>query len=195
MARPAYSVSENEGMRERLADGALLLFRNAGAEGVSLRKLAAYMGMSHTLLYRYFENKEALFTSIRVESINTLHGMLLSDDDPTQPLEIRARAAAQALIRYGTEFPKEYRFVFASDQPDLDSNQHLLRIRHQVFDHMVNMVDGAAEHESVKMDARVWVHLAWAMLHGMLILNDNQQLVEGCSFDDMVESALELLFR
>lgn len=194
MARPAYSVDESDEIRERLVQGALGLFGESGPEGLSLRKLASRMNVSHTLLYRYFENKEALFTSIRIASIQKLYEMLLMADVEEAPLVSRIRVAAQTLIQFGRENPKEYRFVFASEQPDLESNAALLSIRHQVFDHIVGIVENADEPLNLTMAPRVWVHLAWAMLHGILILDDNHQLVEGCTFDEVVESALEMLF-
>ena len=41
-------------MRCQLVDAGLALYRSAGLEAVSLRRLADAVGISHTLPYRYF---------------------------------------------------------------------------------------------------------------------------------------------
>jgi AcrR family transcriptional regulator len=57
---PRYSLShaEVESTRQRLCTTALALFREGGIDAVTFRGLADAAGASHTLPYRYFENKE-----------------------------------------------------------------------------------------------------------------------------------------
>lgn len=193
MARPAHSDKENEQMRKRLAKGALELFRQLGHEDVSLRRLAGYAGVSHTLLYRYFENKEGLFTAVRVASLNLLYDMFCQADSKSNPPLVRLRNAAEALLCYGRTYPAEYRFVFSAEQPDLAKRKTLLALRHKVFGHIVEIAQEAKEQGVITMEPRTWVHLAWATLHGILTLNESNQLIEGRSVDDLANSALDLL--
>lgn len=193
MARPANSDSANERMRERLAGAALRLFREAGPEGVSLRKLSQELGVSHTMLYRYFDNKDALFTAVRVASLQVLHGALLEADVAAAPVLTRIRAAVQALVSFGLQYPREYRFLFADEQPELSGNHALLQLRHQVFDHIVMIATVAQRQQVIALEPRTWVHMAWALLHGILTLRESNQLLEGRQFDELLEPALTLL--
>lgn len=193
MARPANTEVDDERMRTRLAAGALALFRQYGLEAVTLRRLATQMGVSHTMLYRYFESKEALFTAVRLASLQALHQQLDAADNAAQGSLQRIRAVAEALIRFGIEHAREYRFLFSAEQPALAENAELLALRHGVFDHIVAIAEAAAAQGLIRMEPRTWVHMAWALLHGLLTLNESNQLLEGRSFSELVDAALEVL--
>ena len=193
MARPANTEVDNARMRVRLADGALTLFRQHGLEAVTLRRLAMQMGVSHTMLYRYFESKEALFTAVRLASLHALQQQLDAADDTAQDSLSRIRAVSEALIRFGIEHAREYRFLFSAEQPALAENAELLALRHGVFDHIVAIAEAAAAQGVITMEPRTWVHMAWALLHGLLTLNESNQLLEGRSFSELVDAALAVL--
>lgn len=174
-------------------DGALELFRDGGIKAISLRKLAQHVGVSHTMMYRYFGSKEDLLTAIRVSSLSALQQNLLEADDPNEDVSQRIRAAAVALIDFGMRRPREYRFIFAEEQPQLDSKHALLKLRHTVFDHIVALADEARSQGLIAQDARTWVNIAWGLLHGMLILEENNQLLQGRQFGELLDPALEML--
>ena len=52
-------------MRERILDATIELARQEGLEGVSIRKIADRIGVSHMLLYSYFENRAAIIQALR----------------------------------------------------------------------------------------------------------------------------------
>lgn len=193
MARPANSEQDDAKMRERLATAALSLFRESGLDGVSLRKLAAHLGVSHTLLYRYFDGMEGLFTALRLASLRLLFERLQAADDiDAKPLE-RIRASTRALVEFAQEHPREYRFLFSAEQPHLAQQPELLALRHRVFDHIVDIAQVAKKQRLIAIDPRTWVHMAWALLHGLLTLQESNQLLEGRQFDDLVDAALKVL--
>ena len=169
------------------------MFRDGGIDAVSLRRLADHVGVSHTTLYRYYSNKGALLDAIRMGSLFELKECLLEADDPTIPVLERIRAAALALIRFGTQHPHEYRFVFADEQPDLRRQKELVDLRHKIFDHIVELAEEAENTGLIALDARTWVHIAWSTLHGMLILQESKQLLEGRRFEELLTPALDTL--
>jgi AcrR family transcriptional regulator len=193
MARPASTALDEARMREQLARGALALFREGGIDAVSLRKLAGHLGVSHTMLYRYFDSKEALFTAVRLASLDLLYEQLCRADVPSAPPLERVRAVSQALIRFGLEYAREYRFLFSAEQPRMEQQPELLALRHRVFDHIVDIAKAAKQGQLIAMDPRTWVHLAWSMLHGLLTLHESNQLLEGRRFEDLIDAALEVL--
>ena len=94
---------------------------------------------------------------------------------------------------FGLLRAREYRFVFADEQPQLEPSHPLLRLRHSVFNHIVELAEEAKRKNLIALDARTWVHIAWALLHGMLILKESNQLLEGRQFEDLLEPALDTL--
>lgn len=192
MPRPAYTSDENEEIRQRLADGALVLFREEGLENLTLRKLAARMDVSHTKLYRYFENKDALLSTVRIASLQIYYDLLRNNDPVNSGPMARLRQAGLSLQEFAAKYPLDYQFLFASDQPSDDPE--LLSLRHDVFDYVVSIAEMAIGPEHPYKDARTFANLAWAMLHGLISLNYRNQLIEGRSFEQLMGSALDHLF-
>ena len=65
MPRRALTPDEIQSFRNRATEAATALFAQHGVEGVSMRRLAAEMGCSPMTLYRYFENRDELFATVR----------------------------------------------------------------------------------------------------------------------------------
>lgn len=193
MARPANTDIENERMRERLATGARELFRHGGVSELSLRKLSDHVGVSHTMLYRHFANKDDLLTAMRVSSLSALQQRLQQADNPGEPVLVRIRSAAVALVEFGRKHAREYRFIFADDQPRLNTEHPLMKLRHGVFDHIVALAEEAKGQGLIALEARTWVHIAWGLLHGILVLEESNQLLEGRDFDELLKPALDTL--
>ena len=56
--------------RERLVDAAEHLFAEHGLEAVTMRQLAAELGVSPMTPYRYFEDKDAILAAVRARAFN-----------------------------------------------------------------------------------------------------------------------------
>src|SRR5215510_13664573 len=54
-----------ETFRERLCDVAEQMFASHGPEGVTMRQLAAELGVSSMTPYRYFKDKDAILAAVR----------------------------------------------------------------------------------------------------------------------------------
>ena len=65
MPRPRKTEEEIQAMRERILDAAFALLQQEGIEGVSIRKIADRISVSHMSLYHYFENRAAIVKSLR----------------------------------------------------------------------------------------------------------------------------------
>lgn len=65
MPRPKRSEAEIAEMRERILDAARDILVTEGADSISIRAIAERVGVSHMVLYSYFENREALLRALR----------------------------------------------------------------------------------------------------------------------------------
>lgn len=193
MVRPAFSEQENDAIRRTLVDGALELFRQVEPEELSLRKLADHLRMSHTKMYRYFDNKNSLLAAVKIRSLETLH-QFLSENDPVEADPVtRLHAASSALFNFCTEHRKEYLFLF-SEANTADEIAELIQLRHKVFNYIVEIAKIAHTEGYTTLDGRTLAHLSWATLHGLFLLNFGGQLMEGRTFEELLESAAEHLF-
>jgi AcrR family transcriptional regulator len=164
MPRLQLSDTELESMRGRLAAAARDLYLDEGESAVTFRRIAERIGLSHTLPYRYFDDKEALLAQVRTECM----------------------AHFEAFIRA--------RDPLAAGPPPPDRYPQLLAARQRLFDHVMGAVRGCIEAGLVQGDARVVTHTFWITMHGLLTLHVANQLVHGCNLQQLARSLLENLF-
>ena len=63
-ARPLEGPSSNDAPRERIVRAALRLFAQRGFDGVTLRTIAAEVGLHNSTLFHYFPSKSDIATAV-----------------------------------------------------------------------------------------------------------------------------------
>jgi AcrR family transcriptional regulator len=190
MPRNALTAAEVESMRTRLCLAALSIFRDLGMEAVTFRALADTVGVSHTLPYRYFENKDALLASVRVMCFEQFE-RFVRDRESTESSELgRVLAVVDAYVNFVFQHPVEYALIFATAQPPPQRYPELLAARRSLFEHSVELVQRCVDQGLVKGEAREITHAVWGSLHGLLTLHVANQLVHGCSVEELVRPTI-----
>ncbi|SCW31372.1 MULTISPECIES: TetR/AcrR family transcriptional regulator [unclassified Pseudomonas] len=185
MARPVYSADETENLRQTLVRGALELYLEEGMDNVTLRRIAKRVGLSHTVGYRYFANKEALVAEMRRACLLELKAAAMpASDDERDPIE-RIRSTLRELLAFGSSQPAKYRLIFSDTQPDLTEYPPLLTERWEFFASCVDLVQTAIDQKRLHGNALLLTHGLWSLLHGMLSLHTANQLVHGLSLREM----------
>lgn len=193
MPRPALSEKELFGIRRRLCDAALDIYRSEGFEAVSFRRLAAYLDTSHTQAYRVFDNKDELFAAVRLDCYRRLKQLIVDQDKKDQGPVARLYTLAGAILRYVEQNPADYELMFSSNQPPLSRYPELLAIRQDTFDYLAEIAGQAADAGIIKDNPRTVMHMAWVALHGLLTLHTAGQLVHGHRLEDLVQPMLRTI--
>ena len=193
MARPAYDVQQVEIIKKRVSEEALLLFREGGIENVSLRKIGHNIGASHTMLYRYFKNKDELCNAVKTASLYEFKEFFMDADNEDETPMNRLLLSIFELIRFFTNYSHDYRFLFVEDANSLEECEEITELRHEIFNHVVSLAKLAKKHKVIQMEGRTWTHLAWSTIHGALTLNYSHQLSEGRSLEQILVAAIHLL--
>jgi len=191
MGRRAYSDEEVQKARQALTQAAMALYLELGLDGVSLRQVAERAGLSHTLVYRYFDDKEALLAELRLLCLDDFELALRHADRPKADPVARVRAVLMGVLAFGCDQPAKYRLVFAHSQPDLSAFPRLLAKRCEIFDSCVDLVQTAIDHGNLDVDALAVTHGLWSLLHGMLSLQTAGQLVHGMTLRQMTGPVLD----
>jgi AcrR family transcriptional regulator len=190
MPRNPLTAVELESMRGRLCSAAHSLYLAHGLDAVTFRSLAEAVGVSHTLPYRYFDNKEALLASVRVLCFGQFE-RFVREREATQASALgRVLAVLDAYVDFVLRHPAEYSLIFATAQPPPQRYPELLAARRRLFEHSVGLVRRCVDAGLVTGDARTVTHTVWAALHGLLSLHVANQLVHGCSLEDLVEPTI-----
>lgn len=191
MPRASLSDEEVDQTRQRLAQAALELYAAQSYEAVSFRELAQRLGISHTLPYRYFDNKEALFACVRTGCFLRLRAVLEQQDPRHLGAPARLLALGHATVDWVKAHAAEYRLMFSMQQPPLERYPELLQARREAFGYLVEVVRAGVREGSMQGDPLTVMHIAWVSVHGLLTLHAADQLVHGRSLDQLMPPLLE----
>lgn len=195
MARPLLTDDEVEVMRSRLAEAALEIYLREGLEAVSFRRLAEAAGVSHTLPYRYFSNKEAVLARMRTDAVRRLEQFVIGREPATLAPMARIRAVAMSFVDFVRRHPAEYMLIFSTHQPPPDQYPELLAARRSLFDHAVDVVQQSIDAGEISGSARELAHALWVSLHGLLTLHVANQLVHGFDMEHLIGPVLDRLLQ
>ena len=96
--------------REAIIDAARELVASAGLEALSLRRLAARLGVTAPALYLHFAGKRELLRALAESEFATLEARFddVTTDDPVE----RVRATTRAYVTHARERPELFRVMF-----------------------------------------------------------------------------------
>jgi AcrR family transcriptional regulator len=112
-----------EELRPRIVAAAKKLMAAAAtAEEVSIRAVAAAVGVTPPSIYLHFEDKQALITAVVIDVFEELDQLMVAAvADVTDPLE-RLRIFGLTYVRFALDHPEHYRLATmdACPRPDVD---------------------------------------------------------------------------
>lgn len=150
---------------------ATALFLDHGVEHVTMRRIAAAVGVSATALYVYFPDKDAILRAIAAESFVALNAAHERSRQPGRSTMATLHAGLHAYVAFALAHPDEYRLVFlrtgrrgadpCKDVPEADIGFGMLVANVQAV-----MDDGQFHPNSAMLVAEA----IWACLHGLVAL-------------------------
>lgn len=153
-----------EAARARLAEGA--------EATLSLRDLAARVGVSVNATYRHFDNKEALLMELAAEGFDALRAGLLgavAELGTAEPIE-RLHAAGEAYVHFAHQDRALFQLMFGRERRFAEYE----RFRRATEAAFAVVVEGVAAVQEVAMDdpsATKAAIAAWSLVHGFAILS------------------------
>jgi AcrR family transcriptional regulator len=172
MPRPERTEEEIEAMRERILQAALELLEQQGPEEVSTRKIADLVGVSHTLLYSYFDNRAAVLQALRERYLE--RRMAFFDESlrrgETGDALSQVRASLEWFVRLSFRRPMLYRLSWRtlSKDPSLQVDSQSLD---QVLDHLSELIRLCIERgQCVKRDPDLAAAMVFGIVNGTLII-------------------------
>jgi len=166
-------------LKSTLIDAGVKLLSESGMEGLSLRKLAREVGVSHNAPYMHFADKEAVLAAIAEQGFLLLGeaidaGQLQLSD---QSIEARLQAAAQSYVNFALNHPDHLMVMFGK----LDSAAYpdLIETAHATFNKLVTIMQvGHQSGTLVDQPAEQLAMLFWTNVHGLSALLIAQKIPE-----------------
>lgn len=194
MPRPL-SAAKVALFREHLLDAATCRFAAHGVHGLTLRALAADLGVSPMTPYRYFADKDAILAAMQARAFDRFATALESAFASARSATQRARAVGAAYLRFAFDHKESYRLMF--DLPIADAKAHpdLERAAARARVTMTAYVGDLVEAGRMKGDPARIGHAVWALMHGAVMLELAGKFTSDCDFETVIETGVNALLK
>lgn len=187
MPRVALTRTEIADFRERLCEVATSLFASRGFEAVTMRAIAHELGCSPTTPYRYFASKTDIFNLVRAAAFARFADALTAALTGLTEVTERLHVLIGAYVRFAVHHPDAYRLMFELRQGEKTESSELVREMERSFECCRREVQAAITAGVLHGDADVVAHLFWAGAHGIVSLHLADQLIMGCTIEELIE--------
>jgi AcrR family transcriptional regulator len=198
MPRAKRTEREIEAMRERILDAALALLQREGPEGVSIRKIADRIGVSHMLLYSYFENRAAIICSLRERGFEQMEAFCAESlrRAETGDALAQVRILLERFIQISHEQPMVYQLAWRRDLSWRADWQNVTTI----LEHLARLIQLCTERgQCVERDPSLAATMAFSIVNGTLMLYHSVpalgQTEQAQLETEMIEAAITYLTR
>jgi AcrR family transcriptional regulator len=172
-ARQRARRGHGERLREEiLAAATRLLFETGDEDAVSIRAIAAAVGVTTPSIYLHFADKTELIWAVCEEHFRKLDEELeraaAGSDDPLESLRLRGRA----YVRFGLDNAEGYRILFMS-RGDLEPKEGFDgdATTSSAFVNLVRAVERCMDAGAIRRDDPTSVAFGlWALVHGVTSL-------------------------
>jgi len=189
------SESDVADFRERLIAAAERLFGERGPDGVTMRQLAAELGVSPMTPYRYFKDKDAILAAVRASGFDRFAtAMEQATAGLTDPQQ-RSEATGRAYVRFALGNPDAYRLMFDFSQPNEADYPELVAASARSRTMLIRHAQGLVEAGEARGDPEMIAHILWAALHGGLVLQMAGKLSKSIDPSSLRREAFQAILR
>ncbi len=126
MPRPRRTEEEIEEMRQRILDAAVEVLHDEGPGGLSIRAIADCAGVSHMVLYSYFEDHDELMSALRQQQRRRFVDR--RSDELIEAREGDVCNVVRKLLEHYVEFanknPAVFRFIWTASRAHRRGKHH-----------------------------------------------------------------------
>jgi AcrR family transcriptional regulator len=188
MPKISRSAEEVAKVRERILNAAIKLIADQGFAHLSMRRLAAMIGMTASNIYNYYSNKDELYLDIQTDGFKELCARFEEALNREQTPLKKITAIMKEYISYGTSNPDCYNIIFSMDTPKYADyrNTRLEPVAFAEKKAGLDLIDIARPvvidllKKRRKPAAGAWKKTVqvWIMLHGFVSLINSRVLQE-----------------
>ena len=147
------------------------LFVERGPDNVTMRQIAAGVGVSPMTPYRYFQDKDEILATVRAAALDRFAAALEAGLAQGSDARERARAIGDAYVRFATEHPAAYQLMSEISQVDESRYPELVRASRRARETMVGYVRDMIREGMMDGDADLIGYMFWSTLHGIVVLD------------------------
>lgn len=169
--------------RERLCAAAERLFAEKGPDAVTMRQLAAALGVSPMTPYRYFRDKDDILAAVRTNGFNRFAEALERAREGAEGARAKAAAVGEAYVNFAFRHPHTYKLMFDLNQPTDSAHPELMAAGRRARETMTAWVKDQIAEGAMAGDPDVIGAMFWAAAHGVIVLEMAGKLPPGAARD------------
>ena len=150
---------------------AIELGTELGEEGLTMRGIAARLGVSATALYQHFEGKASILRAIRFHGLDLMNKSIAASFEREDPLD-QIRDCALLYINFARSNPWLYGLLFGGEAVDYELSEHERQVLDYSTQEMQRVFQRGKEMGKLRtdIDAATAPYLMWAANHGLAML-------------------------
>ena len=165
--------------RERLCMVAERLFAEKGLDAVTMRQLAAELGVSPMTPYRYFRDKDDILAAVRANGFDRFADALESARAAPGSARARGAAVGEAYVNFAFAHPNTYKLMFDLNQPHEEDYPELVRAAARARETLTAWVQDLVDEGVLAGDPGQIGAMFWASAHGAVVLEMSGKLPPG----------------
>jgi AcrR family transcriptional regulator len=169
--------------RDRLCAAAERLFAEHGPDAVTMRQLAAELGVSPMTPSRYFQDKEAILAAVRIAGFERFATALEAARASGKSARAKAAAVGEAYVSFAFDHPHTYKLMFDLNQPMDLADDALVAASRRAHATMSGWVEDQVEAGEMQGDPETIGAMFWAATHGVVVLEMAGKLPKGAARD------------
>lgn len=159
-------------LRDAILRASLELGTELGEEGLTMRAIAARLGVSATALYQHFDGKAAILRAIRIYGGELMERSLAPSHELADPVE-RLFDQSIRYIRFACDNPWLYRMLFQEEEIDWkrassEDIKGMMTSHRRTVQSFVDAVEAGRFRRDLDVDTAPF--LVWAANHGLATL-------------------------
>jgi AcrR family transcriptional regulator len=167
--------------RGRLCEVAERLFAEKGPDAVTMRQLAAKLGVSAMTPYRYFRDKGEILAAVRAAGFNRFAEALEQARSDNVGARARGIAVRDAYMGFAMANPSTYKLMFDLNQPDEARYPDLEQARQRAGAQLTGYVEELVAEGVLVGDPEQLGAMFWAAAHGAIVLELAGKIAPGAA--------------
>lgn len=160
-------------LKEALVEAYLDLLGSTSPEDISLRKLAAQLGVAPTAVYNHFADKDALTCAARARCLRHFSEFLNQQYQASASPEANLLNLAKRYFRYSIEHSEMFKIIFQQPGDEQNVTEELIEAGMQAEEKLQQCVCALLQQESIPLsqyNQGLAAFACWSMVHGVTTL-------------------------